>query len=131
MFREEYVHLNRAWQNSLGWFLFLPPERGDEHLIGTIHVPVNNSQAELDAQVLTLTKLLVDSLNEKAIADRLDEAEAGEKGITKFGRFLHATNFKEAKAVVQFLRDIQTLRSTGSGHRKGSKLPKGACRPRR
>ena len=81
VFRQEYVHLNRAWQTSQGWFLFLPPEQGDEHLIDTIRVPVNNSQAELDAQVLSLAKLLVDSLNETALEDRGGKAEAGDKGI--------------------------------------------------
>ena len=120
VFRQEYMHLNRAWQTQQGWFLFLPPEQGDEHLIDTVRVPVNNSQAELDAQVLSLAKLLVDSLNEKALEDQGGKAEAGDKGITKFARFLKTTNFKEGIAVVQLLRDLQTLRSTGSGHRKGS-----------
>jgi hypothetical protein len=124
VFRQEYVHLNDAWQKAQGWFLFLPPEPGDEHLIETIRVPVNNSQAELDAQVLTLAKLLIDSLNEKAIEDRGGKAEPGDKGITKFGRFLERTHFEEVKAVVQLLRDLQTLRSTGSGHRKGSAYQK-------
>ena len=124
VFRQEYVHLNRAWQSSQGWFLFLPAEQGDEHLIDTIRVPVNNSQAELDTQILCLAKLLVDSLNEKALEDRGGKAEPGDKGITKLARFLDSTNFKEAAGVVQLLRDLQTLRSTGSGHRKGSAYQK-------
>ena len=124
VFRREYRHLNEHWENAQGWPLFLPPGRGDEHLIETIRVPINNSQAELDTQVLNLSKLLVDSLNEKEIEKRAGKGEPDEKGITKFERFLKQTKFSGVISVVELFRNIQTLRSTGSGHRKGSDYEK-------
>jgi len=120
LFREEYQHLSRAWNSSQGWPLFLPPNPEDAHLLDTIRVPVTNSQAELDAQLLTLAKLLIDSLNERELEARGAPPARGDKGITKLGRFLQSTGFAEAQTVVQFLRNLQTLRSTGAAHRKGS-----------
>ena len=119
IFREEYVRLARCWKKSEGWALFLAPEPGDTHLLETVRVPLTNAQSELDDQVLALTKLLVDSLNKKEIEKHGGNGEAGEKGISKFARFLEASTFPQREGVISFLRDLQSLRSAGSGHRKG------------
>lgn len=119
-FRREYAKIIREWENLHGWPLFLPPSPGDAHLLETIRIPVTNSQVELDEQIGNLTKLLVDSLNEKELAVRAGVLEEGSKGIGKLAAFLEATQFTERQSVIQFLRDLQTLRSTGSAHRKGS-----------
>lgn len=119
-FRHEYANIMCDWAKVFGWPLFLPPSQGDAHLLETVRIPVTNSQAELDEQVLHLTKLLVDSLNEKELAARAGVLAEGTKGIGKLAGFLEATQFREGTSIVQLLRDLQTLRSTGSGHRKGS-----------
>lgn len=119
-FRREYEHIVREWEKVHGWSLFLAPSPGDAHLVETIRIPVTNSQAELDEQIGNLTKLLVDSLNEKELAARAGPLDEGIKGIGKLAGFLEKTGFPECTSVVQFLRDLQTLRSTGSAHRKGS-----------
>lgn len=119
-FRHEYAQITSDWMRVNGWPLFLEPSTGDVHLLDTIRIPVTNSQAEIDEQVGQLTKLLVDSLNEKELAARAGTLEEGARGITKLAGFLEKTQFPECLSVVQFLRDLQTLRSTGSAHRKGS-----------
>ena len=119
-FRREYSNLMTEWKEAQGYPLFLAPSSGDEHLLNTIRVPVTNSQAEFDEQISHLTKLLVDSLNEQELGARANDLEKGTKGIGKLKGFLEATQFPQAQSVVQFLRDLQTLRSTGSAHRKGS-----------
>ena len=119
-FRRAYVDITRDWEKVLGWLLFLAPSRGDEHLLDTVRIPVTNSQSELDEQIVHLTKLLVDSLNEKELAKRAGVLEEGTKGIGKLAGFLETTQFPERQSIVQLLRDLQTLRSTGSAHRKGS-----------
>jgi hypothetical protein len=119
-FRREYEQFVREWQKVLGWSLFLAPSPGDAHLLETIRIPVTNSQAELDEQIGNLTKLLVDSLNEKELSARAGPLEEGTKGIGKLAGFLANTHFAEGQSIVEFLRDLQTLRSTGSAHRKGS-----------
>lgn len=119
-FRREYEYIVREWENVQGWPLFLTPSVGDSYLLHTIRIPVTNSQSEFDEQIGHLTKLLVDSLNEKELEARAGVLEEGAKGISKLAGFLEMTQFPERNSVVQFLRDLQTLRSTGSAHRKGS-----------
>ena len=118
-FRREYANIMREWEKVQGWPLFLSPSPGDVHVPDTIRIPVTNSQLELDEQVGHLTKLLVDSLNEKELAARVGVLEEGTKGIGKLAAFLEATQFPELHSIIQLLRDLQTLRSTGSAHRKG------------
>jgi hypothetical protein len=97
IFRAEYSLFAKHWSATQSWPLFLPLEKADEHLLQTVRIPVTNSQSEFDDQVLALAKLLVDSLNEKA------------------------KKFPETDSVISFLRDLQELRSSGSGHRKGTR----------
>lgn len=123
VFRYEYQKLNEAWHEWMGWPLFLEPRPEDEHIL-SVHIPVTNSQRELDEQILALTKLLVDSLNEKKLERNLSKQGIGEKGIRKFERFLENEGFQERDIVIQFLRDLQTLRSTGAAHRKSSNYQK-------
>ncbi len=123
-FRREYSDIMRDWERAHGWPLFLTPLPSDAHLLNTVRVPVTNSQAELDEQVGHLTKLLVDSLNEKELAARAGVLEEGTKGIGKLAGFLETTRFPERQSIIQLLRDLQTLRSTGSAHRKGSAYEK-------
>jgi hypothetical protein len=125
VFRWEYQKLGRAWREMTGWPLYLEPEAGDEYLLNTIRVPVTSSQSEFDQQVLTLTKLLVDSLNEQAILSEIGgPGEKDEKGIAKLDRFLTIRDFPERAKVIKFLRDLQALRSASAGHRKGKHYDK-------
>ncbi|MGA3097016.1 MAG: hypothetical protein ABSF25_11215 [Bryobacteraceae bacterium] len=123
-FRHEYANTMRDWQEVHGWPLFLTPSAGDCHLLSTVRIPVTNSQAELDEQVGYLTKLLVDSLNERELEAHTGSLDEGAKGITKFDRFLERIQFPERQKIIQLLRDLQALRSAGSAHRKGSAYDK-------
>ena len=119
-FRQEYSEFMANWEAAQGWSFFLPLSSADGHILNTIRVPVTNSQAEMDEQVSHLTKLLVDSLNEKELTARTANLPKGTKGLGKLAGFLETTHFPQRVTVVQFLRDLQSLRSTGSAHRKGS-----------
>ncbi|BBD07218.1 hypothetical protein [Desulfovibrio ferrophilus] len=120
VFKEEYKRFAADWLKEIGWPFFLPLAPGDIHLADTIRIPVTNSQSEMDDQVLCLTKLLVDSLNEKEFARVGQPLADGAKGIAKLNAFFQASDFADRKAIVDFLKNLQLLRSTGSGHRKGS-----------
>jgi len=67
LFRHEYVRFSKEWETKFGWPFFLHLHEGDKYILDIIRIPVTDSQEELDTQVLHLTKLLVDSLNEKKI----------------------------------------------------------------
>jgi hypothetical protein len=116
IFRNEYQELKNAWRDKFGWSLFLDPAHEDKHIL-TIHIPTTESQRELEEQILWLTKLLVDSLNEAELVKGLPKVE-NEKGIGKFERFLESKKCPHAKEIVELLRDIQRLRSTSVAHRK-------------
>lgn len=120
VFRREYVATRQAWQKAHGWQLFLDPEKGDAHIIDTIRVPVSASQPEFDGQLVALTKLLVDSLNEEEIKKRAGPFEADTKGIGKLSKLLERLTCPDRDRNIKFLRDLQKLRSVGAARRKGS-----------
>ena len=102
----------------------MPLAPSDAHLLSTVRIPVTASQSEFDEQIGHLAKLLVDSLNEKELAARAGDLKPNARGIDKLAGFLAETKFSKHQSIVQFLRDLQTLRSTGSAHRKGSNYEK-------
>ncbi|MBI3459951.1 hypothetical protein HY009_03360 [Candidatus Acetothermia bacterium] len=93
-----------------------------------MRIPLVDVQSEFDSQVLALTKILVDSLNEEKIQEQLSTKIKGEKGISKFERFLSTKGFTDYQPHIKFLRDLQSLRSSGSAHRKGEEFRKVATR---
>lgn len=127
IFQMNYIRLNRLWKEQFGWDLFLPLSVTDEYNLDSIRIPMFNSQQEFDSLVLSLVKVLIDSLNEKELLKQANvsaDKQATLKGIGKLEAWL---NNKQAKAFedhIQFLRDLQELRSAGTGHRKGKSYEK-------
>jgi hypothetical protein len=119
-FRSIYRRLDRAWMARFGWPLFRAPEPGDAHLLDAVRLPLHDSEAELEDAVRTLTKLLVDSLNEAEIARALPPGPEEERGISKLARWLKETGYPETDRDIAFLRGLQAVRSKGTAHRKGS-----------
>jgi hypothetical protein len=124
IFKSDYSVFNVDWESNFGWPLFLPLAEGDRHLYVALHVPLTEEQSEFDTQVLALTKILIDSLNEQGIEGASPPYDRDLKGsISKVEWFLKNSNF-EFEKYVQFLRNLQSLRSAGVGHRKGSNYEK-------
>lgn len=124
VFRREYENFAPAWEAAQGWPLFLPLAAEDAHLLQTVRVPVSSAQSEFDEQVITLTKLLVDSLNESELKKRVRGPNEKAKGLGKLAAFLDETGFQQREWAMGFLKDLQNLRSTGSAHRKGKNYQK-------
>jgi hypothetical protein len=104
----------------LGWSLFLPLASKDEHFFNSLRIPSSNEQKELDELVQGLAKVLVDSLNEKQLLRYIpSDQRAGLTGsISRLERVLAALKVDGYEEHIQFLRDLQDLRSSGSAHRK-------------
>lgn len=117
-FKTAYKELNTAWEKKIGWPLFNPLAEGDEYNLENIRIPLSESQEEFDQQVLALNKTIVDSLNEKKIGKDITLTD-NMKGISKFEEWLKVKGVTGYEQHISFLRDLQTLRSTGTGHRKG------------
>lgn len=124
IFKQEYKSFNSAFRESLGWDFFLPFHDDDQHFLTGLRLPSKDNQAEFDSQLLALTKLLVDSLNESAIAKGLSTLTSDDKGITKLEKFFRERNAAGYERHVKFLRVLQELRSTSAAHRKGSSYDK-------
>jgi hypothetical protein len=80
-FKHLYRTINEGWEKHFGFSLFLPPHKRDEHVFKTLHVPLDDNRAEFDAQILSLAKLLIDSLNEAALQRQLASKIPDEKAL--------------------------------------------------
>lgn len=129
IFKSTFQKFSNKWFKKMGWHLFKPLEADDMHLYTALRIPLTNDQAEFDQQVLGLTKLLIDSLNEAELERLLGPPTVeGEKGISKFERFLSVSGLPEVNQHIEFLRNLQALRSSGVGHRKGTNYKKASAK---
>lgn len=121
-FKQKFTSFQEEWEKKFNWKFFRPLAKEDEHHFKTLCVPLTNEQKEFDEQVLSLTKVFIDSLNEKELEKNLTIAN-GAKGIDKLEAFLNSKKVR-FNGLIEFLRNLQELRSTGVAHLKGSKYEK-------
>jgi hypothetical protein len=124
-FKHIYPTINEPWEKHFGFLLFLPLHKEDEHVFKTVRVPLDDNRAEFDAQILSLAKLLIDSLNEAVLQQQLASKNLDEKGISKFERWLKQRGLIGWEPHLKFLRHLQALRG-GSAHRKGDNYTRAA-----
>ena len=98
--------------------------RSDQHFLTGLRLLSRDNQAEFDGQLLALTKILVDSLNEKEIAKGLATLKENDKGITKLEKYFSEQGYCDFEHHIRFLRVLQDLRSKSAAHRKGSNYEK-------
>lgn len=121
-FFQRYAELARESESRLGWPLFLSLAEGDRHFLQSIRVPSNDEQKTFDELILSLTKVLVDSLNEKEIKKLLPgESKDVGNGISLLQSVLGNRLPTDHEEHITLMRDIQELRSSGTAHRKGRK----------
>ncbi|WP_067806611.1 hypothetical protein [Actinomadura formosensis] len=116
-FKASYRRFRDRWHKQFGWDLFKPLRPEDEHYWTTLHVPASENQKEFDDQVMALSKVLVERLNERAITKHIT-VEPNDKGITKFQKYLDVVEFPDRQALITLLRNLNDLRS-GPAHVKG------------
>ena len=125
VFKSSYYKLRTVGWEELGWHLLLPLAEQDQHYMSSLKLLTHNEQKEFDEQILALTKILIDSLNEKEL-HRILTCE--ERGISLLYKALKHRNISDAEQHVKFLRNLQELRSTSVAHRKGDKYIKAVSR---
>jgi hypothetical protein len=126
LFATQYRRLQEECENCLDWQLLLPLDAGDEYYIKCMRIPATDEQRDFDELVLGLTKLLIDSLNEKELNKLIPEEDLPNiKGsISRLEAVLKANSVEGAGPQIAFLRKLQNLRSSSSAHRKGSNYRK-------
>jgi hypothetical protein len=120
VFKPLYERFKIAWLTEQSWSLFKDLHPEDEHVLQRLRVPLNQSQPEFEDQVLGLTKLLVDALDESALGTQLPSKIPDEKGIGKLERYLAGNGYPHVERDIAFLRRLQRLRTKLAAHRKGS-----------
>lgn len=121
-FKEKFKIFNNGWNKKLGWNFFKPLSEEDKHHLKTLRVP-GNEQKEFDEVVLSLNKLIIDSLNISEMKKGLN-FETGDKSISILGKYLKQKHNFNSIPMLDFLRNLQNLRSKGSAHRKGEDYKK-------
>ena len=122
-FKYKFELFQKEWFKKYGWYLFKPLSKEDAHHMKSLHIPTTCEQKEFDDQVASITKIIIDSLNEKKLIDKLTINKECAGGINKFEVFLnsHDAHFLE---MIEFLKNLQTLRSTSVAHRKSDRNKK-------
>jgi len=124
VFKHEYERFCRDFKEACGWDFFLPLHTDDQHFLTALRLPADGNQAEFDTQLLALTKVVVDSLNEKEITKGLATLTKDDKGIAKLEKFFKERGATGFEPHIKFLRVLQDLRSKSAAHRKGSNYDK-------
>lgn len=124
IFKQEYNRFNCMFHEANGWDFFLPLHDDDKHFLTGLRLLSKDNQAEFDSQLIALTKVLVDSLNEKKITKGLASLTDTDKGITKLEKFFEERRATGYEQHIKFLRVLQDLRSKSAAHRKGSNYDK-------
>lgn len=127
LFKERYDELIEACKEHLGWQLLQPLHSGDQHHLDSLRIPATNEQRDFDELVLSLAKTLIDSLHVKRLNSLLvaeQKARVGEGSIALLEAVLTSRNIDGASEHIVFLRRLQSLRSSSSAHRKGSRYRK-------
>ena len=121
-FQRRYRSLNEAWHRRFGWALFTEPTGDDVHLMKRVRVPLNDGAPEFEEQLGVLARLVVDSIDSKALSKAVGAGTPNEKSISKLERFLGEQAFEEPESAISVLRDLQDLRSKVAAHKKSSKV---------
>ncbi len=134
LFKQRYGHLQKESEKSLGWQLLRQLGHRDEHHLKGLRIPYADEQRDFDELVLSLAIILIDSLNQKELKKLIsldqeqnltpDQKESLKGSIGCLEIALNSCGVNDAADHVAFLRKLQSLRSSGSAHLKGSNYQK-------
>lgn len=127
LLKKQYDELQELCREHLGWHLLRPLDLEDQHHLQSLRIPATDEQRDFDELVLSLAKILIDSLQVKRLNSLLSEEQkegVGEGSIALLEAVLASRNIEGASEHIAFLRKLQSLRSSSSAHRKGSRYRK-------
>lgn len=134
LFKQSYRDLQLMCEKYLGWQILLPLNAGDEHHLKSLRIPSTDEQCDFDELVLSLAKIIIDSLNQEQLKKLISPEQEGNLNPEEKERLkqsigcleiaLNACGVANAADHISFLRKLQNLRSSGAAHRKGSNYKK-------
>lgn len=120
-FKYRYKVFQNAWNKKFGWYLFDPLHEGDQYHLKSLHIPTTEGEKEFEDQVLSISKILIDSLNQKELKKGIITDIESPGKIDYLDLFLKSQGYSSDQ-MIDFLRKLQALRSSAVAHRKGSKI---------
>lgn len=134
--KEMLKSFSENWNRKFGWDLFKPLNSKDHFYLTSLHgLTVRDNDKDFESQILALTKIFIDSLNEKELRKHTNEtnelvigyvSKCGKDSLSKlpgsislFEAYCIDKGIHE-NDVFDFLRNIQNLRSMDIAHRKKS-----------
>lgn len=120
LLKMKYETFNENWNKKFGWKLFKPLSKEDSHCFKTLHLLTSDkNDKEFDEQILSLTKVFIDSINEKSISKEIAIMKENARSIDKLESFLakHNLSFPD---MITFFRNLQSLRSATVAHRRSN-----------
>jgi hypothetical protein len=118
LFRQHYAELHDIWIKKIGWPIFRELNQADTYHLSRIRLLTSENQSAFDEIVLSLHKLLVESINVAKLSKILPPIE-NEKSIDKILRYLSKQDAIVDANFGKFLKELHTLRSASSAHMKG------------
>ncbi len=113
--KERYHDLQRASQTHLGWHWLLPLCPADVYHLQALNISAPNERCDFDSLVLSLAKVLIDSLNEESLKKLIpyekQESFKDKNGIALLEAALHLNNLDGADVHIEFLWKLESLRS--------------------
>ncbi len=120
--KKRYYDLQKVSQEHLGWQWLLPLLPDDAHHLQSLNIPGTDEQGDLDSLVLSLAKILIDSLNEESLKKMIPyekrDSLKDKNCIGLLEAVLHLNDFEDAEIHIAFLRKLQNHRSSRSTHQK-------------
>lgn len=123
-FKYKFKEFQDYWSKTHGWQFFFPLSDKDEHFWTSLRSMLTNEQSEFDLQILGLTKLTIDSINVKELRSHVGITDSSSKSISLVEELLKQQNSSHLTALTALLRGLQSVRSTGVAHRKGTEYEK-------
>jgi hypothetical protein len=123
-FKSKFREIQEYWSKKYGWYFFLPLSSKDEHFFTSLRSMLTKEQSEFDAQILGLTKVTIDSINIKQLRSHLEVTDESIKSISLLEKLLEKLQSHHIEALGGLLKGVQSVRSTGVAHRKGTKYEK-------
>lgn len=124
--QSEYSQLIENCDTYLKWQILIPLEEGDKYHLETIRIPATEEQSTFDSQILSLAKVVIDSINSAELVKVLNThgITSTDKSLAQLEKVLELWKLADFGIHISFLRNLQSLRSCGAAHRKGSNYQK-------
>ena len=120
--KKRYHDLQKVTRTHLGWQWFLPLRDIDAYHLKSLRIPDTDEQWDFDGLVLSLVKILIDSLNEESLKKLIPyekrEALKAKSGIALLEAVLYLNGLEGADVHIAFLRKLDSLHLSGCVHRE-------------